>query len=130
MPLRLADSYLRGRLARRLLLVFVLASLVPVLLASVLSYRQLVRGADAARARALHNEAKESALTFLSQLQAASTELALFDPAGSDSRDSGHPWPPAFTAISFEPVGTHAPAADPLPAGPSRCAASTMRGRD
>lgn len=129
MPLRLADSYLRGRLARRLLLVFVLASLVPVLLASVLSYRQLVRGADAARARALHNEAKESALTFLSQLQAASTELALFDPAGSDSRDSGHPWPPAFTAISFEPVGTHAQWLAALASVPERMRAPLEAGQ-
>ncbi|MHB8812794.1 MAG: putative bifunctional diguanylate cyclase/phosphodiesterase [Steroidobacteraceae bacterium] len=125
MPLRLADRYLHGRLARRLLLVFVLASVLPVLLTSFLGYRQLIRGADAARARALHDEAKESALTFLSQLQSASAELALA-PASGNSRP---PWPPSFTAISFVPVGTRAQWLRALATVPERVRAPLIAGR-
>src|SRR5690242_13330693 len=106
MRLRLADSYLGGRLARRLLLVFVLASVVPVLLTSLLSYQQLMRGADAAKARSLHDEAKQSALTFLAQLQGASAELALARPPDPKSDGAHESRPLPFTAISFLPVAT------------------------
>jgi diguanylate cyclase (GGDEF)-like protein len=108
MRLRLADAYLRGRLARRLLLVFVLAAVVPVLLTSFLGYRQLIHGADAARARALHDEAKQSALSFLSELQGASAELALVDPLGRVVGPAPAPSPAPFTAIAFVPVATRA----------------------
>jgi diguanylate cyclase (GGDEF)-like protein len=104
MRLRRADAYLRGRLARRLLMVFLLAAVAPVLVTSFVGYRQLIRGADAARTRALHDEARDSALTFLSQLQEARAELALLDPARALSGDA--PAPPPFVAISFFPVGT------------------------
>jgi diguanylate cyclase (GGDEF)-like protein len=104
MRLRLADTYLRGRLARRLLLVFVLASVLPVLLTSFMGYRQLIRGADAARARSLHDEAEESALTFLSGLQSASAELASLEPMGRPSSPPPPRWPFPFTAVSFLPV--------------------------
>ncbi|HEX5460285.1 MAG TPA: EAL domain-containing protein [Steroidobacteraceae bacterium] len=106
MPLRFAESYLSGRLARRLLLVFVLASVVPVLLTSLVSYQQLMRGADAAKARSLHEEAKQSALTFLSQLQAASAELALANPPDPKSGNAHDPWPFPFREVSFVPVPT------------------------
>jgi len=108
MPLRIGDTYLRGRLARRLLMVFVLASVVPVLLTSFLGYEQLIHGADAARARALHDEARETALTFLSQLQQASTELSLLDPVRPGSSASAAPPAPSFTAVSFVAVGSRA----------------------
>jgi diguanylate cyclase (GGDEF)-like protein len=104
MPLRLVDAYLRGRLARRLLVVFVLAAVAPVLITSFVGYRQLIGGADAARTRALHDEARESALTFLSQLQEARAELALLAPATPVSGDAATPLP--FVAISLVPVVT------------------------
>jgi diguanylate cyclase (GGDEF)-like protein len=138
MRLRLADPYLRGRLARRLLLVFVLASVVPVLLTSFLGYRQLIRGAEAARARSLHDEAKESALTFLSGLQSASAELALIEPMARPSSPGRPPWPFPFTAVSFLPVTDQpqwlralatipAPMRAPLRAGQTVLAWSTRR---
>lgn len=111
MPLRIGDTYLRGRLARRLLMVFVLASVVPVVLTSFLGYRQLVRGADAARAHALRDEARESAFTLLSQLQQASTELALIGPTrpmGAAAADSTLPWAPAFATVAIVPAGSRA----------------------
>lgn len=129
MRLHLAETYLRGRLARRLLLVFVLASVVPVLLTSFLGYRQLVSGAEAARAGALHDEAKESALTFLSQLQGASAELALARPGDSASRHSHAPWPFPFMAISFVPVGTRAQWLRALATLPAPLRASLVAGR-
>lgn len=104
MPLRLVDAYLRGRLGRRLLGVFVLAAVAPVLITSFVGYRQMIRGADAARSRALHDEARESALTFLSQLQEASAELALVDPGRPMPGNA--PAPPPFVALSFVPAGT------------------------
>ena len=108
MGLRLGDTYLRGRLARRLLMVFVLTSVVPVLLTSLVGYRQLVRGAEAARARTLHDEARESALAFLSELQQARAELALAAPAAQASADAGMRRQAPFAAISFTPVDTPA----------------------
>ena len=105
MRLRLAESYLSGRLARRLLLVFVLASVVPVLLTSLVSYRQLMHGAQAAKARALHDQAKQTALTFLSQLQGANAELALVNRSDPDSSHLGDVRHLAFTTISFAPLG-------------------------
>jgi diguanylate cyclase (GGDEF)-like protein len=108
MRLRLADSYLRGRLARRLLVVFLLAAVLPVLLTSFVGYRQLIRSAETAQARALHEEAEESALTLLAQLQGASAELALVDPGAPATSDSDTRWPRPFDAISFVPVATPA----------------------
>ena len=125
----LAGSYLNGRLARRLLLVFVLASVVPVLLASLLTYRQLMHGADAATARALHDQAKESALTFLSQLQGASAELALVNATGPDSSHSYQAWPLPFSAISFAPIGTQAQRRRALAALPAHARAALIAGR-
>ncbi len=129
MSLRLADSYLRGRLARRLLLVFVLASVVPVLLTGVLAYRQLARGADLARARALHEEVKDSALAFLSQLQAASAELALLHPDTRASRGSRAPQSTPFTAISVVPAHTPAQLRQALARLPRRTRAALTAGR-
>lgn len=106
MRLRLTDHYLRGRLARRLLMVFVLGSLVPVLLTSVVGYWQLMHGAQSERSRALREEARESALNLLAQLQTASTELGLLDPAATAAAGSGHEVPLPFTALTFIPVGT------------------------
>ncbi|HET9106209.1 MAG TPA: EAL domain-containing protein [Steroidobacteraceae bacterium] len=106
MRLRLADTHLRGRLARRLLMVFVLAAVGPVLLTGFLGYRQLLRGADAASTRALHDQVRESALTFFSQLQSASAELAL---AGSQAAAAGGSRAARtlpFAAVSFVPVRT------------------------
>lgn len=120
MPLRLIDSYLRGRLARRLLLVFLLASVLPVLLTSFVGYRQLIRGDDAAQGRALHEEAEESALTLLAQLQGASAELALADPTREPAGGSHAGWSSSFAAISFLPVGTRAQWASALAAIPAR----------
>ena len=106
MRLRLADTHLRGRLARRLLMVFVLASVSPILLTSFLGYRQLIRGADAASTRALHDEVRQSALTFFSQLQSASAELALvgLQTAAPGGLRTARPLP--FDAVSFVPVRT------------------------
>ena len=126
---RLGDTYLRGRLARRLLLVFVLASVAPVLLTSFLGYRQLIRAADAARARTLHNEAKESALSFLLQLQGARTELALVNPKAPESSGAPVSWPYPFTAISFVPVGTRAQWRRALAIVPERMRARLMAGQ-
>jgi diguanylate cyclase (GGDEF)-like protein len=128
MPLRLADSHLRGRLARRLLLVFVLASVVPVLATGLLAYRQLARGAEIARTRALHEEVKDSALAFLSQLQSASAELALI---ASDAAGSSGPRPPGshFTAISLVPVRTRAQWRDALATVPRRMRAALRAGQ-
>jgi diguanylate cyclase (GGDEF)-like protein len=126
---RLADTYLRGRLARRLVLVFVLASVLPILLTSFLGYRQLIRGADAARARALHDEAKESALTFLSQLQGASAELALVHPVGRAASRTRASWPFPFSAISFLPIATQAQWRRALATVPERTRGPLMAGR-
>lgn len=132
MRLRLGDTYLRGRLARRLLMVFVLTSVIPVLLTSFLGYRQLIRGADAARARALHDEARESALTFLSQLQQAGAQLALLDraaPAAAASSGSGARWPPPFSRVSFAPVGTPGQRLRALAMIPERMRAPLLAGQ-
>ena len=129
MRLRLSDTHLGGRLARRLLLVFVLASVTPVLLTSFLGYRQLIRGADAARARTLHEEAKESALSFLSQLQAASAELALVNPNAPGSVGTPASWPYPFTAISFVPVGTRSQWASALATVSERMRTPLMAGQ-
>jgi len=129
MRLRLGDTYLRGRLARRLLLVFVLASVAPVLLTSFVGYRQLIHGADAARARTLHEEAKQSALSFLAQLQGARAELALNDPAMGGSGGSPASWPYPFTAISFVPVGTRPQWLRALATVPERMRAPLMAGQ-
>jgi diguanylate cyclase (GGDEF)-like protein len=129
MRLRLAESYLSGRLARRLLLVFVLASVVPVLLTSLLGYRQLMHGADAAKARALHDQAKETALTFLSELQGASAELALVNRSGPDSSHPGDVRHLAFTAISFVSIGTDAQGQRTLATLPAHVRASLIAGQ-
>ena len=129
MRLRLSDTYLRGRLARRLLMVFVLASALPVLLTSFLGYHELMRGADAARARALHDEARESALTFLSQLQEARTELALVNLDGPAASGPHPSWPRPFSAITFVPVGTPAERRQALATIPERMRGPLMDGR-
>jgi diguanylate cyclase (GGDEF)-like protein len=128
MPLRVADSYLRGRLARRLLLVFVLASVVPVLATGLLAYRQLARDSESARARTLHDEVKESALAFLSQLQSASAELALVDSHGRGA-SGARPRGSLFTAISLVPVGTPAQWRGALARVPRRTRAALRAGR-
>jgi diguanylate cyclase (GGDEF)-like protein len=125
----LRETYLRGRLARRLLAVFVLTSVAPVLLTSFLGYRQLVHGADAARARALHDEARESALTFLSELQEAAAELALVNPVGRASGGSDTALPPPLAAVSFMPVGTREQWLRALAAIPERMRAPLSSGQ-
>lgn len=85
MRLALAPSYLRGRLAQRLLAVFVLASVVPVLLASLIAYQQLLGAAHAARTRDLHRQVETASLAFLAQLQVASAQLAIVQPGQARS---------------------------------------------
>lgn len=99
MALALAPSYLRGRLARRLLAVFVLASVVPVLLASLIAYRQLVQGARAARLRELHEQVQTASLAFLAQLQAANARLAILRPGQRPIRAEGDD----FAHVEFLP---------------------------
>lgn len=128
MRLGLADTYLRGRLARRLLMVFVLTSVAPVLVTSFLGYCQLLRGSESARALALHDETRESALTFLSQLQAARAQLAL-------ARPPGGPMPPPasgqapFSSISFAPFGTREQRLDALATLPEPMRAPLLAGQ-
>ncbi len=76
----LAPSYLRGRLARRLLTVFVLVSVSPVLLASLIAYRQLMLSTRAARTRELQTQVRTASLAFLAQLQTVSAQLAAIRP--------------------------------------------------
>jgi diguanylate cyclase (GGDEF)-like protein len=128
MPLRLADSHLRGRLARRLLLVFVLASVVPVLATGLLAYRQLARDTESARTRALREEVKESALAFLSELQSASAELALVD-SGTVAARGPQPQSALFTAISVVPVRTRAQWRDALATVPRQMRAALRAGQ-
>ncbi len=73
------SSYLRGKLARRLLAVIALAAVVPVLFASVIAYRQLLRAADLRQTRTMHEEAKDAALAVLGQFEIAAASLALAD---------------------------------------------------
>lgn len=82
----LAPSYLRGRLARRLLTVFVLVSVAPVLLASLIAYRQLMLSTHAARTRELQTQVRTASLAFLAQLQTASAQLAALRPGQPLSR--------------------------------------------
>lgn len=129
MRLRLADSHLRGRLARRLLMVFVLASVVPVLLTSFVGYWQLVRVAQTDRSRALRDEARESALNLLAQLQTASAELGLLDPAVRAATAASHLPQLPFTAVSIIPVRTASQWQSALGALPERARAPLTAGR-
>lgn len=81
MRLTIAPSYLRGRLARRLLTVFVLASVLPVLLVGLIAYAQLMRSAREARSERLHHAVEAVSLAFLGQIQEVSAQLSSARPA-------------------------------------------------
>lgn len=101
MGLALVPSFLHGRLARRLLTVFVLVSVVPVSLASLIAYRQLVHGARTARLRELHQQVQTASLAFLSQMQEASAHLEIVRPGqASIESDEGE-----FEHVQFVPFG-------------------------
>ena len=70
-------SRFQGRLARRLILVFVLAGTLPVLLAGGLAYRELVQITDQQQARALREQAKGAAMNLLGQLQLVEAAIRL-----------------------------------------------------
>lgn len=76
-----APSYLRGRLARRLLTVFVLGSVLPVLIVGLIAYAQLMRSAREARSERLHHAVEAVSLAFLGQVQEVSAQLSFARPA-------------------------------------------------
>jgi diguanylate cyclase (GGDEF)-like protein len=121
----LAPTYLRGRLARRLLAVFVLASVLPVLFASVVTYGQLVHSTDVGRAVAMRDEAKDAGLALLAQLQIASAELTSVGPGdlGARSRDAG------LLSVSFLPFDTAAQRKRALDTVPQRAREALLGGR-
>ena len=77
--MRFAPSYLRGRLARRLLVVFVATSVAPVVILGLFSYWQILRDARAMHAHEIHRISHTASLTFLTELQDASSQLAALD---------------------------------------------------
>ena len=78
MPLRFAPEYLRGRLARRLLLVFVVTSVAPVVVFGLFSYWRMFQDASAMRVREIHRISHTASLTFLAELQEANAQLLAF----------------------------------------------------
>ena len=87
MPLRFAPDYLRGRLARRLLLVFVVTSVAPVVVFGLFSYWRMFQDASAMRVREIHRISHTASLTFLAELQEANAQLLAFASTHTHSHD-------------------------------------------
>ena len=105
MALRFAPDYLRGRLARRLLLVFVVTSVAPVLVFGLFSYWRLFQDASAMHVREIHRISHTASLTFLTELQEANAQLESFASADAPPRDIEGP----FSAIQVLPYGKTLP---------------------
>jgi diguanylate cyclase (GGDEF)-like protein len=75
---RVELTHLRGRLARRLLVVFALCSIVPVALAGLIAYRHLLDLATDRQTEQLRDAAKSYGMTALAHLEVASARLEAF----------------------------------------------------
>lgn len=92
----------RGRLVRRLILLFCLASVLPILVAGGVAYGELVRTADRQQERALREEAKSAGMNVLGLLQLVTSAMELPPPAGETTRQI----PGGLGQIRYEYVGT------------------------
>ena len=101
MPLRFAPDYLRGRLARRLLLVFVVTSVAPVLVFGLFSYWRMFQDTSAMHVREIHRISHTASLTFLTELQEANAQLGSFASTHTHSHDVDGP----FSGVSVLPYG-------------------------
>jgi diguanylate cyclase (GGDEF)-like protein len=111
-----APSYLRGRLARRLLTVFVLASALPVLLVGLIAYAQFMRSARVARSERLNHAVEAVSLAFLGQVQEVSAQLSSAVPA--DAHVVQWMASRGLERMSFLPFATRAERAKALGAMP------------
>jgi diguanylate cyclase (GGDEF)-like protein len=80
------SSLFRGRLARRLIVVFALAAIMPVMIASAIAYYELVQSVDSQQQRSLREQAKSASMNLLGQLQLVRATIALPPPADTDVR--------------------------------------------
>jgi diguanylate cyclase (GGDEF)-like protein len=110
MPVGGPDWWLpRGQLVRRMILLFVLASALPILLASAIAYSELVRTVDRQQERALREEAKSTGMSLFGQLQLIKAALDLPPLQNSRSR----PLPGDLGEITYESVRSQADYTDP-----------------
>lgn len=100
MPLRGRLGWLpHGRLVRRMILLFVLSSTLPILVASAVAYAELVRTIDRQQSRALRNQAKSVGMSLFGQLQLVQDTLELPPPADRGARMI----PGGLGKVTYEP---------------------------
>lgn len=91
----------RGRLVRRLILLFCLASVLPILVAGAVAYGELVRAIDRQQAQALREEAKSAGMNVLGMLQLVRAAMDLPPPPGELERAI----PGGLGVIRYQHVG-------------------------
>lgn len=98
--MKLEFTLLRTRVARRMLALFLLCAVVPIVALAAITYPIVVARLEAARVAQLHDEAKDAGMLMLAQLERLGAALQRTPPAGlgADSQDDDA----AFTGVAIE----------------------------